>query len=156
MTENELLEAEMHEKELLEKERPEKEPLMITDAQAAVIYKKLRCVRAVFLASYIALLLLFTAMNIFAADGSIKLWLVQTLPLLIFIPGLMQQRFRTYSWICFVILLYFTWSVVNVMSPFINWTDVVVVTLSVVIFITAMMASRWLQYWQYYQRQPKP
>lgn len=140
----------MHEKEL-----PEKEPLMITDAQASAIYKKLRCVRAVFLASYVALLLLFTAMNIFTADGSIKLWLVQTLPLLIFIPGLIQQRFRTYSWICFVILLYFTWSVVNVMSPFINWTDIVVVTLSVVIFITAMMASRWLQYWQYYQRQPK-
>jgi uncharacterized membrane protein len=65
----------------------------------------------------------------------------------------MQQRFRTYSWICFVILLYFTWSVVNAMSPFVRWQDILVVALSVIIFISAMMISRWMQYWQYYQRQ---
>lgn len=130
-----------------------KKPLVISPAEAKLIYRKWRFVQVTFLVCYCALLLLFTLLNITQANGSLKLWLVQCLPLLIFIPGLWQERFRTYSWICFVILLYFTWSVVNVMSPFIRWHDVLVVALSVIMFITAMMASRWLQYWQYYQRQ---
>ena len=133
----------------------EKEPLIITDTQAAAIYKSLRIARGICLTCYGILLLLFTVQNIVSAGGGIKLWLVQTLPLLIFIPGLIQQRFRTYSWICFVILLYFTWSVVNAMSPFMRWQDILVVVLSVTIFISAMMASRWLQYWQYFQSQNK-
>ena len=131
----------------------EKEPLIITDAQAAVIHRKLRGMQRIFFISFGALLVLFTLNNLLDADGSLKLWLVQSIPLLIFIPGLMQQRFRTYSWICFVILVYFTWSVVNTMSPLVRWQDVVVVVLTVVIFISAMMISRWMQYWQYYQRQ---
>lgn len=131
----------------------EKEPLVITPAQAGVIHRKLRGMQRIFFINYGALLLLFALNNIFTADGSLTLWLVQSVPLLMFIPGLMQQRFRTYSWICFVILVYFTWSVVNVMGPFVTWQDGLVVVLSVTIFISAMMISRWMQYWQYYQRQ---
>ncbi|HTF83391.1 MAG TPA: DUF2069 domain-containing protein [Cellvibrio sp.] len=131
----------------------EKEPLIITDAQAVVIHRKLRGMQRIFFISFGALLVLFTLNNLLDEGGSLKLWLVQSIPLLIFIPGLMQQRFRTYSWICFVILVYFTWSVVNTMSPLVRWQDVVVVVLTVVIFISAMMISRWMQYWQYYQRQ---
>ena len=133
----------------------EKKPLVISDAEATLIHRKLRVARTLFLICYAALLLLFCLLNIFSADGSFKLWLVQCVPLLIFIPGLVQQRYRTYSWICFVILPYFTWSVVNVMSPLIRWHDIAVLVLSVIIFITAMMASRWLQYWQYYQHQTR-
>src|SRR5690554_523184 len=131
----------------------EKKPLVISDAEASVIHRKLHAARMLFLISYGILILLFCLLNIFAAGGSFKLWLVQCFPLLIFIPGLVQQRYRTYSWICFVILPYFTWAVVNVMSPLIRWHDIAVLVLSVIIFITAMMASRWLQYWQYYQHQ---
>lgn len=131
----------------------EKEPLVITPAQAGVIHRKLRSMQRIFFINYGALLLLFALNNIFTADGSLTLWLVQSVPLLMFIPGLVQQRFRTYSWICFVILVYFTWSVVNVMGPFVTWQDGLVVVLSVTIFISAMMISRWMQYWQYYQRQ---
>lgn len=131
----------------------EKKTLIITDAEGALIRGKLRVSQALFLTSYIGLICLFTFLNLFHPGGGIKLWLVQCIPLLIFIPGLLQQRFRTYSWLCFVILPYFTWSVVNVMSPLVRWHDLVVVIFSVVLFITAMMASRWLQYWQYYQNQ---
>lgn len=130
----------------------EKKPLVITPEQAQRIYKKLRIARILFIICYAAILLLFTLLNITQADGGFKLWLVQCVPLLIFIPGLLQQRHRTYSWICFVILPYFAWSVVNVMSPFIRWHDVLVVILTVIIFNASMMASRWLQYWQYYQQ----
>lgn len=131
----------------------EKEPLVITPDQANIIHRKLSAMQRLFFVSYGGLLLLFALNNLFTPDGSFKLWLVQSIPLLIFIPGLKQQRFRTYSWICFVILLYFTWSVVNAMSPFVRWQDILVVALSVIIFISAMMISRWMQYWQYYQRQ---
>lgn len=133
----------------------EKKPLVMTETEAVSIYQKLRVSQVLFILSYSALLVLFSVLNITQTDGSLKLWLVQCVPLLIFIPGLVQQRFRTYSWICFVILPYFTWSVVNAMSPLIRWHDVLVVALSVIIFMTAMMASRWLQYWQYYQNQTR-
>lgn len=131
----------------------EKKVIAITEADAPLLYRKLCYSRAVFLASFVALLMLFTSLNIIRPDGSFSLWLVQCVPLLIFVPGLYQQRFRTYSWVCFVILPYFTWSVVNVMSPLVRWSDALVVALTVLIFISAMMASRWQQYWQLYLQQ---
>lgn len=134
---------------------PEKSTLIITDDEALQLKHKLSIARGLFLLCYVSLLLLFTLLNGLTGEGNIKLWLVQCLPLLIFIPGLLQQGHRTYTWICFVILLYFIRSVVNTMSPFIRWHDVLELVLSIVIFITAMMTSRWLQYWQYYQRQPR-
>lgn len=130
-----------------------KTPLVISPDEGEKIAEKLRWGQRLFLPAYISLLLLFTLLNVFGDGGGITLWLVQCVPLLIFIPGLLSQQYRTYSWICFVILAYFTWAVVNVMSPLIRWHDVVVLILTVIIFISAMMVSRWLQYWQYYQRQ---
>jgi uncharacterized membrane protein len=123
----------------------------ITMDDAPILYRKLSIARALALASYVALLLLFTSTNIIRADGGLTLWLLQCVPLLIFAPGLRQQRYRTYSWLCFVILLYFTWSVTNVMSPLSFWRDWLVVILSVVLFISAMLASRWMQHWQHWQ-----
>lgn|SRR5690554_4398719 len=133
----------------------EKKPLVISDTEASVIHRKFLAARMLFLICYAVMLLLFCLLNFFLDQGSFKLLLVQCVPLLIFVPGLVQQRYRTYSWICFVILPYFTWSVVNVMSPLIRWHDIAVLILSVIIFVTAMMASRWLQYWQYYQQQTR-
>ena len=133
----------------------EKKPLVISDTEATVIHRKFLAARMLFLICYAVMLLLFCLLNLFLDQGSFKLLLVQCVPLLIFVPGLVQQRYRTYSWICFVILPYFTWSVVNVMSPLIRWHDIAVLILSVIIFVTAMMASRWLQYWQYYQQQTR-
>lgn len=132
-----------------------KKVIQISDADAPLLYRKVCYSRGVFLASFVGLLMLFTSLNIIRPDGGLKLWLVQCVPLLIFVPGLYQQRFRTYSWVCFVILPYFTWSVVNVMSPLVRWSDVLVVFLSVIIFLSAMMASRWLQYWQLYLQQSR-
>lgn len=125
----------------------------VTPEQAPRLYRKLCVARALALASYVALLLLFTSTNIIGGQGSFKLWLVQCLPLLILVPGLMAERHRTYSWLCFVILLYFTWSVTNLMSPLGFWRDWLVLLLSTVLFIAAMMTSRWLQYWRLWQSQ---
>jgi len=130
-----------------------RQPPQLDDDDGQRIFRRLSRGKAVFTASYVGLLLLFTSLNIVRPDGSFTLWLVQCVPLLIFVRGLLQQRFRSYSWICFVILPYFTWSVVNSMGPFVRWSDIVVVALSVIIFTSSMMVSRWQQYWNLYLQQ---
>ncbi|MEJ2444955.1 MAG: hypothetical protein P8Y42_16155 [Exilibacterium sp.] len=51
-------------------------------------------------------------------------------------------------------LIYFIAYVVNVMSPLYTWPDSLALTLTVIMFITAMMSSRWLQ--RYQQHCPRP
>ncbi len=115
--------------------------------QARQIRRKLWLARTTVLVCFSALLVLFTVLTLIQTDPKWKLWLVQIVPLVIFVPGLWRGYHRTYSWLCFVILLYFTWSVANVISPLAFWRDYLVVTLSVILFVSAMMASRWRQQW---------
>src|SRR5690554_2381558 len=89
---------------------------------------------------------LFTLVNITSERGSLTLWLVQSLPLLLFVPGLLKHYYRTYSWLCFVLLFYFTAFTVDAMSPLRDWADYLGVSLSVIMFISAMLASRWRQH----------
>ncbi len=95
-------------------------------------------------ASFAAFLFLMSWLNFQPADSSFKLWLVKIFPLLIFIPGFVQRKYRTYSWICFAILPYFIWLTPLVMARG-NWSDWTMITLIVVMFISAMMTSRWMQ-----------
>ncbi|WP_347331992.1 DUF2069 domain-containing protein [Marinimicrobium locisalis] len=124
--------------------------------QARQIHHRLRLARTTVLVCFSTLLILFTVLTLIQTDPKWKLWLVQILPLAIFIPGLWRGYHRTYSWLCFVILLYFTWSVANVISPLAYWRDYVVVTLSVLLFISAMMASRWRQQWWLWEHRKSP
>jgi uncharacterized membrane protein len=74
-----------------------------------------------------------------------KIWLLQSIPLLLLLPGLLQKHYRSYSWLCFLMLAYFTNYVVQVYSPSRGLLDWIGLLLSVVIFVSAMLASRWLQ-----------
>jgi len=94
--------------------------------------------------TYIAFLLLMSWLNFLPADSSLKLWLVKILPLLIFVPGFIQKKYRTYSWLCFAILPYFIWIVPLVMGRG-NLGDWLMTLLIVVLFIASMMTSRWMQ-----------
>ena len=74
-----------------------------------------------------------------------KAWLLQTIPLILLLPGLIQKHYRSYSWLCFLMLAYFTNYVVQVYSShsyLYGWLGLV---LTVIIFISAMLSSRWLQ-----------
>lgn len=100
------------------------------------------------LATYIAyagLLALFVYTFINNENHSWKLLVFQSLPLVILIPGIVQKRYRSHSWLCFVILAYFMAYVVEVGSQFSELTDWLGLLFSVVIFIGAMMSSRYLQ-----------
>ena len=94
---------------------------------------------------YLFLLCLLITTNIINPDGKITLLLFQSLPLLVVLPGLYRNHYRAYSWLCFIVLMYFTAYVVEVGSPLREWTDVLGLILSVMLFISAMFTSRQLQ-----------
>ena len=66
-------------------------------------------------------------------------------PLLIFIPGLRKENYRSISMLCFVTLLYFTAIVANLFEPDRSLFDISAVIAVVTLFIVTMMYSRWLQ-----------
>ena len=98
--------------------------------------------------SYGVFLVLMSWLNFQQVDSSFTLLLVKLFPLIIFMPGFIQKKYRTYSWLCFAILPYFVW-----MTPYLmgrgNWSDWAMTLLTVVIFIAAMMTSRWMQQQSY-------
>lgn len=98
--------------------------------------------------SYSVFLVLMSWLNFQQVDSSFTLLLVKLFPLIIFIPGFIQKKYRTYSWLCFAILPYFVWIIPYVMARS-NWSDWVMMLLTVVIFIAAMMTSRWMQQQSY-------
>lgn len=126
-----------------------KKVIVITDAASVVLYEKLRIGRMLVLGTYVGLLLLFTLLNLTRESGSIKLWALQVIPLLVFIPAFLRETHRSYSWLCFVALMYFAAIIPLLMSRWL-WSDWLITALVSVMFIAAMMTSRWLQYWNYY------
>ncbi len=129
-------------------EKPKK-VIVITDEDAVVLKKKLRTGKAVTLSSFAGLLIIFTLLNLTSEKSNFVFWLFQMFPLLIFIPLLRKPTHRTYSWLCFVSLMYFVGIIPLLMG---SWSlSYWLITLLVCsLFIGAMMTSRWLQYWNYY------
>ncbi len=71
------------------------------------------------------------------------IWLGKLLPLLIFLPGMLLDRLRSYIWLCFVCLLYFV-ALVERLFAVPGGTLAIIGTVAVVIlFTSAMMYVRW-------------
>ncbi|RYY76402.1 MAG: DUF2069 domain-containing protein [Gammaproteobacteria bacterium] len=98
--------------------------------------------------SYILFITLMSFSNFYPSNSGFKLWLVKIFPLLIFIPGFIKKKYRTYSWLCFAILPYFIWIIPLLMGRG-NWSDWVMTFLIVTLFISSMMTSRWMQQQSY-------
>lgn len=95
---------------------------------------------------YAVLLVSFCIWQILLPDGPrYFLWLVQMVPLLIFVPGLLRDNPRVYIGLCFVLLLYFIKAVEGLFSPSRDWLDYVLLAITVTLFIVSMLASRQLQ-----------
>ncbi|MCW8127028.1 DUF2069 domain-containing protein [Microbulbifer halophilus] len=107
------------------------------------VARKLRIALRLNWICYLGLLLLFMVWNLSLPGGSIKLWILQTVPLLLVLPGLLKRRFRSYLWLCFILLLYITASIVDVTMPGRGWQDGILLLLSLTLFFSAMMTSRW-------------
>ncbi|HEY7773784.1 MAG TPA: DUF2069 domain-containing protein [Marinagarivorans sp.] len=94
---------------------------------------------------YCALLALFSLHQWFRPEGiSLFQWSVQCLPLLLFWFGLRIRRRRTYLWLGFVLFLYFIKGVEGVMGFTPTLFDWCLLTFSTSLFITCIMAARWL------------
>ena len=94
---------------------------------------------------YCALLTLFSLHQWFRPEGiSLFQWSVQCLPLLMFWFGLRIRKRRTYSWLGFVLFLYFIKGVEGVMGFTPTVFDWCLLVFSTSLFITSTMAARWL------------
>jgi uncharacterized membrane protein len=69
--------------------------------------------------------------------------LVKLLPLLIVLPGLIRDQLRAYIWLCFIILFYFTQSVVESFLSLGSLSDLFITLLTIIIFIAAMLYIKW-------------
>lgn len=108
---------------------------------------KLRAAQICVSVSYVALIGVLSVWALAHEHGfSIVLWLIACVPLLILAPAMWRKHHRAYSWLCFVILLYFVKAVEGSLSSVATWIDFSMLVLSVVIFVSAMLTSRWLQY----------
>ena len=93
-------------------------------------------------ASY-AVLLVQQVLDVWLGQAPWIIWVAVVLPLLIFLPGMLQDNLRSFIWLCFVCLLYFMRLVV---SLFENPTDVLAIVgmvAVVLLFCSGMMYVRW-------------
>ncbi len=70
---------------------------------------------------------------------------IQAGPILALLPGIIQKRYRSYNWLCFLLLFYFIFAVERVFTSVSNTSDFLFLALIVLLFISSMMTSRWLQ-----------
>jgi len=113
----------------------------------------LRATRQLCYVSYFGLLALYAWSNLSAEVFSPSGLAVQWVPLLLPLWGMLKDTYRSYNWLCFVVLAYFLFIVPNVMSGQANWSDWLQLLLTCSLFISAMLVSRWLQAWQYHIKQ---
>jgi uncharacterized membrane protein len=71
------------------------------------------------------------------------IWLGKLLPLLIFLPGMLRDRLRSYIWLCFVSLLYFIALVERLFAQPGSALAITGMVAVVTLFIAAMLYVRW-------------
>ena len=107
--------------------------------------KKLRVCRKLTWGSIMLFVLALLA-NSFIRSIPLSLTIFTFVPLIILLPGLYKEKYKTISILCFVVLLYFIVAVDNFFSPSSNYVDVLEIIILVIMFSVAMMHSRWKQY----------
>ena len=110
--------------------------------------KKINQLIALFLVSYATLLVVIVVDTYLSIDVANKFWpalLLQTIPMIMLLPGIFLKRYRTYSWVCFLMLTYFVSYVVQVYASSSKWIDWLGLLTTITAFISAMYTSRLLQ-----------
>lgn len=99
------------------------------------------------LASYALLLLTMAAQRVLWSQGvwrnDVIIWLMQAVPLLIFLPGLRRADLRSHAWLCFAILIYFAAGVTQLFLPQRTLLDTIQLALVVATFVSALLFIRW-------------
>jgi uncharacterized membrane protein len=115
---------------------------------------KVRLGRIVVFACYTLLLAVYSIRTLWLTpldkEPNTVVWFFHIVPLLMMLPGMLKNHYRSYIWLCFVLLFYFMTAVIQAFAPEYGWFPKFEVALIVLLFISAMMFSRW---WQSYQHQ---
>ena len=97
-------------------------------------------------AVYLSLLGLFLYWNVTRSSGfSVAVWLVQSLPLLALLPGMLTRHHRAFTWLCFVMLPYFVFAVEQVFISTATYLSYLFLTQTVILFIASMLTSKQLR-----------
>ena len=109
--------------------------------------KRLALAVKICLVAYFALQLLYffktVAMPMGGRAPNFTIWAVHALPLLLCLPGMLRGNYRSYTWLSFLILMYFLSSVEGVFAPESSHYHSVSLVLVVVIFIACVLIIRW-------------
>lgn len=99
-------------------------------------------------ASYLGLISSISLWTLWIAppevDNPALIWLVQVVPLLLPALGLLQKKPRSFIWLCFIVLFYFSASVIAIYQDITGLYGWLRTGFSLVLFISAMLASRGL------------
>lgn len=82
-------------------------------------------------------------------EPSAIIWIIQTLPLLMVLPGIWRAGVTAHAWLSFIAMLYFAAAVTNlplasnVELPPLRILDVLELIFSIEIFVGAMLYVRW-------------
>ena len=68
-----------------------------------------------------------------------------SLPLLIFIPGLVAKKYRSGSFLCFALLFYFMFASLNLFDDGNLWLDILIMGMIILLFVISMFYARWQQ-----------
>jgi uncharacterized membrane protein len=112
------------------------------DLQQPGLQQKVTLSRTLTLISFMALLIGLTG-SILVSNTAPILLFPALLPLLIFLPGVLNSNPRGLILLCFVSLLYFFVITVNVFEPDRTLYDILALIAVIVLFIVAMFFSRW-------------
>ncbi len=97
------------------------------------------------LAAIVALFLALTFYQFTRPQGINTVVLcLQSIPLLIVLPGIIKLQRRSFQWCGFIILIYFMRSVIGVFSPAMQWIDITQLVLSIAMFFIGLLGSRQL------------
>ncbi len=97
--------------------------------------------------SYVLMLLMMIVTslpgNIPEGSSAGLILVIKLFPLLIILPGLAKDTLRAYIWLCFIILFYFTQSVVESFLSLAANVDLFITFLTVILFLSAMLYIKW-------------
>lgn len=75
--------------------------------------------------------------------GGIGVWLFKILPFIILIPGLIQKRHRTATWLSFMSMFYFVLAVLLAFTPGGSLWGWLLSISTLVLFFSSMLYTRW-------------
>ncbi|TNF32913.1 MAG: DUF2069 domain-containing protein [Gammaproteobacteria bacterium] len=95
-----------------------------------------------------ALFLVLTGVDalwVYPEDGhpNVTIWVIGTLPLLVFLPGMLRRNFRSFIWLCFVLLFYFLKIVWDLGAAQVLWIDQCLLAVLVPLYTASMLFVRW-------------